>query len=202
MASLAVPLLFPPERIGDEYYGDGAMRQMSPLSPAIHLGANRLLIIGMRAPHQSGVVQKRPGSPVPPTPGQLFGYALDTLFIDQIYSDIEQIERVNRVLKVAPRSVPNAVPVKTMMITPSEDPRSVALRNFDSCPRSLRALLRVIGAGDVGGVQLASYLMFEASYTRDLIALGYRDAMARSEELVRFLTEETTVEESAQEQRA
>ncbi|MET0291572.1 MAG: patatin-like phospholipase family protein [Steroidobacteraceae bacterium] len=201
MASLAVPFLFPPERLGEEFYGDGAMRQLSPLSPAIHLGANRLLIIGVRAPHHAGVVQRRPGITAPPSPGQLFGYALDTLFMDQIYGDIEQLERMNRVLKVAPRAVPNAVPVKTLLITPSEDPRAVALRNLDACPRSLRALLRVIGAGDVGGAQLASYLMFEKPYTRELISMGYRDAMARSPELLRFLTEESS-DDSVQEQRA
>ena len=205
MASLAVPFLFPPERLGDEYYGDGAMRQLSPLSPAIHLGANRLLIIGVRAPHHAGVVQRRAGIPSPPTPGQLFGYALDTLFMDQIYGDMEQLERMNRVLRTAPRAVPNAVPVKTLLITPSEDPRAVALRNLQSCPRSLRALLRVIGAGDVGGAQLASYLMFESSYTRELIDMGYRDAMARADELVRFLTEQDAgagAQASVEEQRA
>lgn len=205
MASLAVPFLFPPERLGDEYFGDGAMRQLSPLSPAIHLGANRLLIVGVRAPHDAGVIQNRPGIPVPPSPGQLFGYALDTLFMDQIYGDIEQLERMNRVLRIAPRAVPGARPVKTLMLTPSEDPRAVALRNFDHCPRSLRVLLRVIGAGDVGGAQLASYLMFEAPYTRELIALGYRDTMARGAELVKFLTAEDATEETpstAQEQRA
>jgi NTE family protein len=203
MASLAVPFLFPPERLGDEYYGDGAMRQLSPLAPAIHLGANRLLIIGVRAPHHAGVVQQRPGNPSPPSPGQLFGYALDTLFMDQIYNDIEQLERMNRTLRAAPRAVPGAVPVRTLLITPSEDPRAVALRNLHCCPRSLRALLRVIGAGDVGGAQLASYLMFESGYTRELIDMGYRDAMARGEEIVRFLSDEDAlVEPSVQEQRA
>jgi NTE family protein len=203
MASLAVPFLFAPERLGDEYFGDGAMRQLSPLSPAIHLGANRLLIIGVRAAHQSGVIQQRPGKPVSPSPGQLFGYALDTLFMDQIYGDIEQLERMNRTLRAAPRAVPGAVPVKTLLITPSEDPRAVALRNLPSCPRSLRALLRVIGAGDVGGAQLASYLMFEGDYTRELIAMGYRDAMARGVEIVDFLTAtEQDPVTSVQEQRA
>jgi NTE family protein len=110
--------------------------------------------------------------------------------MDQIYADIEQLERMNRTLRIAPRAVPGARPVKTLMITPSEDPRVVAMRNLEHCPRSLRALLRVIGAGDVGGSQLASYLMFESPYTRELIALGYRDTMARSAEVVAFLTDE------------
>lgn len=190
MASLAVPFLFPPERLGEEYFGDGAMRQLSPLAPAIHLGANRLLVIGVRAAHQSGVVERRTGVLTPPSPGQLFGYALDTLFMDQIYNDIEQLERINRIIRVAPRAAPGAVPVKTLLMTPSEDPRGVALRNLDACPPALRALLRVIGAGDQGGAQLASYLMFEASYTREMIEMGYRDALARGAELVSFLTGE------------
>ena len=157
----------------------------------------------MRAAHHAGVVQKRPGNPLPPSPGQLFGYALDTLFMDQIYNDIEQLERTNRTLRAAPRAVPGAVPVRTLLITPSEDPRAVALRNLHCCPRSLRALLRVIGAGDVGGAQLASYLMFESAYTRELIDMGYRDAMARAQELVSFLTdEESLVEPLVEEQRA
>jgi NTE family protein len=187
MASVAVPFLFPPERLGHEYYGDGAMRQLSPLTPAVRLGADRLLVIGVRELRSAGVTP-RPAAPgAPPSPGQLFGYALDNLFMDQIYADIEQLERVNRLVREAPQLAPSAREVRTLLITPSEDPRAAAARNIDACPRSLGALLRVIGAGDEGGSQLASYLMFEAAYTRELIALGHRDAMARAGELVEFL---------------
>jgi NTE family protein len=189
MASAAVPFLFPPVLLHNEYFGDGAMRQLSPLSPAIHLGANRLLVIGVRAPDKAGVTPLR-ARPDCPTPGQLFGYMLDTLFMDQIYGDLEQLERMNRIATEAPQLAPGAVKVATLLITPSEDPRRVAERHLGSAPRSLRSLLRVIGAGDAGGSQLSSYLMFEADYTRDLIDLGYRDAMERAQELVAFLTGE------------
>lgn len=188
MASMSVPLLFPPEKVGDDYFGDGAMRQLAPLSPALHLGANRLLVVGMRSSGGGGVSARRSAPYAEPTPGQLFGYALDNLFSDQIYSDLEQIDRVNEIVRVAPQLMPSARLVESVVfITPTEDPRRIAARHTSSLPPSLKALLRVIGAGDSAGAQLASYLMFESGYTRELIALGYRDTMARSEEIQRLL---------------
>jgi NTE family protein len=190
MASLSVPLLFPPELIGDEYYGDGAMRQLAPLSPALHLGANRLLVIGMRGSTGGGVSKRRSAPEAAPSPGQLFGYALDNLFTDQIYADLEQINRVNEILQVAPQLAPEAHAVEgVIFLTPTEDPRQVAARHMDSLPPALHALLRVMGASDSAGAQLASYLMFESTYTREMIALGHRDAMAQGDEIRALLTE-------------
>ena len=189
MASTAIPLLFPPMKVDDEYFGDGAMRQLNPLSPAIHLGADRLLIIGVRARRAAGVTVNRL-QPLMPTPGEIFGYMLDTLFTDQIYGDLEQLERINTLVESAPEAVRGERHVETLMLAPSVDPREIAARHVAEIPRGLRALLRVIGGRDASGSQLASYLTFECGYTRALIELGYRDAMEARSALVAFMSGE------------
>jgi NTE family protein len=187
MASVSIPLLFPPMPLGNEYFGDGAMRQLNPLSPAIHLGADRLLIIGVRAREDAGVAESR-AVPTMPTPGQILGYMLDTLFTDQIFGDLEQCERINELVRAAPAAARGLRHVETLMLAPSVDPREIAARHAHEMPRGLRALLRVIGGrGDTAGSQLSSYLMFESGYTRELIELGYADAMEARTALVAFM---------------
>ena len=188
MASAAIPMLFPPVQLGDSWFGDGAMRQQNPLSPAIHLGATRLLIIGVRSRREAGVSD----APIAmPAAGQILGFMLDTLFSDQIYSDLEETERLNHLAVSAP-GVPDSLGrslsrIETLMLTPSEDVRAIAARHAADMPSGLRALLRVTGARNGGGSQLASYLMFESPYTRELMELGYHDAKQLSGVLKDFI---------------
>jgi NTE family protein len=135
----------------------------------------------------AGVVARPRKMPLAPTPGQLFGYMLDTLFMDQIYADIEQLERLNQLVLHAPVSFAGLRAIDAMVLAPSQDLREVAARHVRELPRPLRALLRLIGAHTAMTGSLASYLMFEAGYTRELIRIGYDDACVQREALLRLV---------------
>ena len=189
MASIAVPMIFPPVCIGNEYFGDGAMRQATPLSPAVHLGADRILVIGIR--DETGEkVPDEPGDP--PSFAQIAGYMLDTLFMDGLYSDLERITRINEMLDSAPpegdrRGGRPYRPIDTMLIVPSEDLRVIAYKHRAELPFAIRALLRGVGGRSPNENRLLSFLLFEMAYTRELIDLGYRDAMKVKDELLDFV---------------
>jgi NTE family protein len=191
LASAAVPFIFPPVRIGGEYYGDGSMRHRAPLSTPIHLGADRILVVGVRDEHPDP--EPRPDVPArAPTFAHLAGYMLDTLFMDGLYADLERITRINLMLeqlgtdKLKP-PIATLRPLHTLVIVPKEDLRRVAARHAHELPRPLRLLLRGLGAWNQDGMQLVSYLLFESGFTRELIEMGYRDALAMEEELRAFI---------------
>ena len=186
MASSAVPFLFPPVRMHGEYFGDGAMRQVAPLSPAIRLGATRLFVVGVRDDRQQAPLHME-AAPMPSF-GQLFGFMLDTLFMDSLRAGVVQLERLNRL--VAQSLVPNPEGLRhidSLVLVPGADLGAIAARHARQMPRTVRALLRIMGAGNGDGSELVSYLLFESGYTRELIALGYADTMARREEVAAFL---------------
>jgi len=189
MASAAIPFLFPATELDGQFYGDGAMRQLAPLSPAVHLGANRVLVIGTRGEPAAtpGAADSSP-APAPPSPGHLLGFVLDSLFTDGLSIDLERLRQVNALIETgAPGHDDGRRPIECCVIQPSEDPTAMARRHANALPRSLRTLLRTMGAFEARGGLLVSYLLFESVYTRELMALGYADALAHRDEIVPFL---------------
>lgn len=194
MASIAAPMVFAPVMINREYFGDGAMRQATPLSPAVRLGAERMLVIGVR--NEAPDPEPGPDDPVPyPSFGRVAGYMLDALLMDGLSSDLESLTRINLIASEMPgRTLEGEFGqlrfIDAMIMLPSQDIRDIALQHLHEMPRAVRILLRGLGALNYGGRQLVSYLLFESGYTQALIQLGYDDAMERREELKSFLTGE------------
>ena len=190
MASSALPFIFPPVKINREYFGDGSMRQIAPVSPALHLGADRLLVIGVgRQASQSAV--RQPSEGYPPL-AQIAGHALDSIFLDSLEVDLERLQRINRTLAIIPPETlaKNGYPLRAVdfrVITPSVPLSRIAAEYAHDLPRVIRGLLQTVGAMKRTGSNLVSYLLFEKSYCRALIRLGYQDTMAQRDELQGFL---------------
>ena len=189
MASSAIPFVFAAEKIHREYFGDGSMRQTAPLSPAVHLGAERVLVIGVR---QEADVTERTQDGEYPSLAQIAGHVLNSIFLDTLEADLERLKRINRTIDLIPQhhlreGGVTLRKVDVLVISPSEDPEKIAARHMHHLPRAVRFLLRGVGARRRVGANLVSYLLFERPYCRELIALGYRDAMHRKEEILRFL---------------
>ena len=186
LASAALPFLFPAVKLHREYFGDGSMRQIAPVSPALHLGADRVLIVGSG---RQSTGEARARSNVYPSLAQIAGHALNSIFLDSLMVDIERLERINRTLKLVP---PEALrdsqlrPVRVLFITPSQPLERIAARFLHELPRSVRFILRPTGALNRSGSNLASYLLFESGFCRALIELGYEDTARREAEVREF----------------
>ena len=188
LASSALPFIFPAVKVHREYFGDGSMRQIAPVSPALHLGADRVLIVGTG---RQTMDQARARSNVYPSLAQIAGHALNSIFLDSLTVDIERLERINRTVTLIPPdklegSRISLRPVKVLFITPSQPIERIAARFVHELPRSVRFILRPTGALSRSGSNLASYLLFEESFCRALIDLGYQDTMAREAEVKAF----------------
>ena len=199
MASSAIPVLFPAVRLRDEYFGDGSMRQTAPLSPALHMGANRLLIIGVRS--QGPDSRPEDYSEVKyPSFGQISGYIFDTLFMDSLDADIERMRRINHTItetreKRVHYKDTSLRQIDYLVISPSKDVRDIVARYVDNFPRSVRILLKGIGALAREGRPLMSYLMFDEPFCKELLELGYQDGLAARDQILHLLGHDALIEE-------
>ena len=190
MASAAIPFLFPAHKLNREYFGDGSMRQIAPVSPALHLGADRVIVVGT-ARLRSDSPERTRGE-IYPSVAQVAGHVMNSIFLDSLAVDIERLERINRTISAVPQDTLRKMGlglhhVDVLVLTPSEPLDQIAIKHVRHLPYPIRMLLRSIGAMRRGGANLASYLLFEQGYCRELIQLGYNDTMKRREEVEAFL---------------
>jgi NTE family protein len=176
--------------VNREFFGDGSMRQIAPVSPALHLGADRVVVVGT-AKIRNDAPERLHGENFP-TLAQVAGHVMNSIFLDSLAVDIERLERINRTVSCVP---PEALKkmgltlhhVDVLVLTPSEPLDAIAVKHVANLPWTIRFMLRTVGAMRSGGANLASYLLFEKSYCRELIELGYNDTIKRREEVEAFI---------------
>ncbi len=200
MASSALPFIFRPEKIHREYFGDGSMRQMAPLSPALHMGAERLLVIGVRREERT---QLEVSSDIqPPSVAHVAGHALNSIFLDSLDADLERLHRINKTVDLIPSrrgGKTSLRKVESLVISPSRHLSDVAEEYAHLLPKSVAYFFRGIGVYKREGSDFLSYLLFEREYCQALIELGYGDAMNDKDHLVSFLNDKdykTPIEEA------
>ncbi len=189
MASSAIPLVFPSIKINNQYFGDGSVHQLSPLSPAIHLGAERIFVIGVDQPKTS--LHANENNPHPPTAATIAGHLLDSIFADTMNSDLERMVRINETLKLIPESKKDNIEglkhIDSFIINPSHDFNAIALNYYYDLPLPVRLLLRSAGINSDSESSILSYLLFEKNFCAELIKLGFEDAMEQENKIKDFL---------------
>jgi NTE family protein len=185
MASIALPLIFPAVKINNEYFGDGAMRQATPLSPAIRLGAERLLIITTDLKrHKNHLTDNQ----IYPSIGEIGGYMLDALFTGGLLSDLERLDRINQIIENSENSniqtsTKKMKHLEYCIISPSKDINKIAKEHYNDVPYSIKLLMKGLGLKNRKESELLSFLLFESSFTSSLIELGFEDGMTNQSEI-------------------
>ncbi|WP_019029916.1 patatin-like phospholipase family protein [Colwellia piezophila] len=189
MASSAIPMVFPSVKIKDQHFGDGSVHQLSPLSPAIHLGAKKIFVIGVDQPKEP--LHAKENNPHPPSSATIAGHLLDSVFADTMHSDLERMARINETLKLISAQNRKANEglqhIDSFVINPSHDFNAIASQYYYDLPLSIRILLRGIGIGNDSESSIVSYLLFEKNFCSELIRLGFADAMEQEQTIRKFL---------------
>jgi NTE family protein len=201
MASSAIPFLFPSARLlaggRPEFFGDGSMRQVSPLSPAIHLGAQKVFVVGVGQPERSGFSGSvSPRATRGPTLASIAGHTMASVFHDTLQADVEQTNRVTQTIQNLPKNTADDLPYKSidvMLIQPTQSLDALAQAHLGALPVSTRRALAGLGVLRGGGGTLASYLLFEPDFVQALIAMGESDAHAKKDQLLEFFKSPTLV---------
>lgn len=190
VASASIPFIFPATKLNREYFGDGSMRQMAPISPALHLGAEKVLIIGV---HKiADALPERVRVAGYPPLAQIAGHVMNSIFVDSLEVDLERLHRINKTIKLIPPEALNGnisslKPIESMLISPSEEINGIAQQHAMALPRVMRFLYRAVGAMGPNGSTLLSYVLFEAPFCRALIDLGYSDTIRQKDEILKFI---------------
>lgn len=196
LASAAIPFLFPAVRINREYFGDGSMRQIAPISAALHLGATRLLVIGVG--QSKDAATKRSNAVSYPSMAHIAGHVMHSIFLDSMEVDIERLYRINRTVANLSDDAKRAAGlhhIDVLVIEPSQSVDKIAVQYAKNLPWTIRFLLRFVGAMRASGGHFVSYLLFEQNFCNTIIELGYQDAQRRKDEILAFIqhTEKTPV---------
>ena len=196
MASTAIPFIFRAVRVDDDFYMDGSVRQITPLSPALHLGARRLVVIAVG--QFAGQRAEATPSPIQyPSFAQVAGHALSSIFLDNLGADLERLTQMNRLLALMPaaRLERSGLVVRhadALVLAPTIDIGTIALSYADRLPAGVRTLLRGFGSTRGAGANLLSYLLFDRGFCRALLRQGHDDTLARRDEIAAFMNERRT----------
>ncbi len=189
MASASLPLVFPAVRIAGSWYGDGGVRMLTPLAPAIHLGADRILAISTRYPRSREEADQPAVSGYPP-PAQIAGALLNAIFLDSVDHDARRLERINRLLaRVPPAEWSGLRPVKLLVLRPSCDLGRLAADYEPRLPGAFRFLTRGLGTRETASPDFLSLLLFQGDYLSRLIEVGEADAERRLPEIQELMTD-------------
>jgi NTE family protein len=189
MASAAIPLFFPPVKLGDDHYGDGCLRNTAPLSPAIHLGADRLLVISVRRPDGVDPTSLLQQASIEPSLARILGVILNALLLDAIDVDMERMSRINSTLNLVPEQQRSDLSLRKMdflWLRPSRDIGNLAGDLFHKLPNVIRYLIGGLGSSREAS-ELTSYLLFDPEFCGRLVELGYNDGLENREKIIAFL---------------